>query len=103
MGALYGMELDVYHISGPSNVEAGAFSRWPGEGAPPHSCMPADHIRIPLKSLWIPIGEPSFFRHTQLLYGTCLHMHLKPFFQLDWNFKSHIVFWGLPMAISKML
>ena len=61
MGALYGMELDVHHISGPSNVEADALSRWQGEASPPHSFLPADRIRIPLKSLWLPVGEPSLF------------------------------------------
>ena len=88
----------VSYISGPSNVEADAFSRWPGEGAPPHSFVPADHIRIPLKSLWIPIGQPSFFRHTHLLYGTCLHVHLKPFFSLtgisDLTLFFGVYIWG---------
>ena len=61
MGALFGMELDVHHISGPTNIEADALSRWSGSGSPPHSFAPEDRIRIPLKSLWIPIAEPTLF------------------------------------------
>ncbi len=51
--------IDVHHISGPSNIEADALSRWSGEDSPPHSFVPSDRIRIPLKSLWIPVGEPA--------------------------------------------
>ena len=61
MGALYGMELDVHHISvlsGPTNCEADALSRWSGEGSPPYAFEPSDRVRIPLKSLWIPLNEP---------------------------------------------
>ena len=59
MGALHGMELDVHHISGPTNCEADALSRWSGEGSPPFALDPSDRIRIPLKSLWIPLNEPT--------------------------------------------
>ena len=58
MGALHGMELDVHHISGPTNYEADTLSRWSGEGSPPFAFDPADRIRIPLKTLWIPLTEP---------------------------------------------
>ena len=37
MGAWYGMEQDVRHMSGPSNIEADALSRWSGENSPAHS------------------------------------------------------------------
>ncbi len=59
MGALHSMELDVRHISGPTNCEADALSRWSGEGAPPFAFDPSGRIRIPLKSLWIPLNEPT--------------------------------------------
>ena len=59
MGALYGMELDVHHISGPTNCEADALSRWSGAGPPPYAFDASDRIRIPLKSLWIPVNQPS--------------------------------------------
>ena len=50
----------ITFISGHSNCEADALSRWSGEGSPPHSFDASDRIRIPLKSLWIPTSEPSF-------------------------------------------
>ncbi len=59
MGALYSMELDVHRISGPTNREADGLSRWSGEGSPPFAFDPTDRIRIPLKSLWIPLSEPT--------------------------------------------
>ncbi len=94
VGALHGMELDVHHISGPTNCEADALSRWSGEGSPPFAFDPADRIRIPLKTLWIPLNEPclvpshAFILWKFLFSSTC------------WNSGPHAYCWGLTCSDS---
>ena len=103
MGALYGMELDVHHISGPSNCEADALSRWSGENSPPHSFDASDRIRIPLKSLWIPTSEPSFFPSHAFTLWKLPAIHDSSFSRLAGISDITSYLWGLILAIPEIL
>ena len=61
LSTMSGMEMDVNHIAGPSNIEADGLSRWDGTESPPHNFRASDRIRISLSDLWIQSVVPRTF------------------------------------------
>ena len=52
LAASVSIEIDVSHISGPSNTHADALSRWDFHDPPPHGFLPEARLRLSLNDLW---------------------------------------------------